>query len=115
MDLTVASARHGSTSTISAQGEIDLSSADKLRAELDTVLASDSRQVIVDLSAVTFLDSTGIGVLAGALRSRGDRKVGIVVSPGPVEKVLLLTGMDRVFPLYSSIDDALGDLTTPSA
>ena len=114
VDLTVSSDHLGSTSIVSASGEIDLSTAETFKTALDEAMASGAREVIVDLGQVTFLDSTGIGVLAGTLRSRSERSVGLVVSGGPVEKVLMLTGMDRVFPMYQSQEDAIADLVGPA-
>ena len=90
-------------------GKLTWRLADDFRVVLEDAVNSDAQGLLVDLTDVGFLDSTGIGVLAGALRTRGDRKVGIVVPPGPVEKVLLLTGIDRVLPLFGSLEAALSE------
>lgn len=120
MDLTVKSETWASATLLSVIGEIDLWSADRLRDALATAVdPAAPPQVIVDLRAVSFIDSTGLGVLAGALRASRDGAgdLALVVGPGPVSKVLSVTGMDRVFPIFGDLPAAKSGLvgTGPSA
>jgi anti-sigma B factor antagonist len=96
---------------ISVEGELDLYSTPQLTAELEA-LVPDGPHVVLDLTAVSFLDSTAIGSILGASRrlreSGGDLAV---VCPGePTRRLLTLVGVDRVVPLYESTDRALEHL-----
>jgi anti-sigma B factor antagonist len=74
---------------------------------------SGDRQVVVDLGRVEFLDSTGLGVLVGALkRLRGvDGELSLVCAQERLLKIFRITGLDRVFTLYESVDAATANGT----
>jgi anti-sigma B factor antagonist len=91
-----------------ATGEIDLYTAPALRESLIRAGESSSR-IVIDLSEVTFLDSTGLGVMLGALgRARtAERSVALVGLSDMVKRVLQITRLDEVFPTYARLDEAL--------
>ena len=62
-ELTISSQRTGDTHTITLAGELDLMGAGPLAAELQRVEATDARVIVLDLSALTFMDSSGLRVL----------------------------------------------------
>jgi anti-anti-sigma factor len=82
-------------------GEIDLGAQDELLAVFARELAGPSKQVIVDLTAVTFLDSTGINALLTGHRDAQAAGKGFVVVPGSqqVMHALTVTGVDQVLDL----------------
>jgi anti-sigma B factor antagonist len=93
-------------------GDIDVSTVGGLRDRL-LGLADDGEPLIVDLNHVSFIDSTGLGVLV-ALARRADARGGslhAVCSRPPTRKLLWLTGVDRRVPLTPTVDDALTHLT----
>lgn len=96
-------------SVVSAVGEVDVSTAPELRQRLQEL--PEGTQVVVDLSDVTFLDSTGLGVLVAALKRVRESDTGgdlrLVVTRPQVTKVLEVTGLSTVFAVYSSLDAAL--------
>jgi anti-sigma B factor antagonist len=102
------------TTVVSLRGEIDLHRHAELRAVL-THEVDAGRNLIVDLTEVDFLDSTGLGLLVGVLkraRERGER-LGIdptglvlVVSALEVRRTLEVTQLDRVFTIVDRIEDA---------
>lgn len=65
MSLSIQTISSGDTSTISCTGEIDVSNADELRSAIHTQM-EEGKGVRVDMSEVSYIDSTGIGVLIGA-------------------------------------------------
>jgi anti-sigma B factor antagonist len=84
-------------------GELDVASAPQLRETVLHLLEPTGNvgTVVFDLSAVTFVDSTGLGVIA-ASRQRVEREGGELVLRGPrpnTVKVLEITGLDRVFTI----------------
>jgi anti-sigma B factor antagonist len=96
---------------VSVEGELDLYSAPRLQAELDA-LASDASDVVLDLSQVTFIDSTALGaILAAGRRLReADGRLALVAATDATRKLLALVGVDRVLPIYESSERALEHL-----
>lgn len=80
---------------ITAVGEVDSSSAPLLRSELESALVGDPRELVVDLDGVTFLDSAGLSVLAGAHRTAAARDVRlrVLASGRAVIRPLQITGL----------------------
>lgn len=88
---------------IAASGEIDVATSPQLRAELLAVLAEEPDSITVDFAEVSFIDSSGLGVLVGALkriRDRGEDATLHVVHPqDAVRKVFDITGLNSLFDL----------------
>lgn len=78
-------------------GEIDLSTADRVAAQFDALIGAGHRNLIADLSSVTFMDSTGLAILARVLtRVREDHgDLVVVCREGPALKVLTASGLHR--------------------
>lgn len=101
--------RVGDAVVVTAAGELDLAVADQLRDCLVEAIGTDPRHLVIDFSDVTFVDSTILGVLVGA-RSRLGRnsdRLQLVVSNPSVIRLLRLTGLDQVFTIRSTRDQAL--------
>ena len=83
------------TVRVTAEGEIDSTSAPVLRDRLDGLLDGDVRDLTIDLTAVTFLDSAGLCVLAAAYRraSEHDVRVHVLASSRAVIRPLQITGL----------------------
>ena len=107
--LTVPSVGHA---VVDLEGELDLFTAPRLQEALLEGIEHGARCVVVDLSAVTFIDSTALGLLIGAgkrlLRAQGS--LGIVCPHGGVRRLLELTGLDSVFVIYGTRKEALSAL-----
>ncbi len=97
---------------IHVRGEVDMATAPRLRQVLiDVLAASPSTHLVVDLSGVEFIDSTGIGVIVGAHKratARGGRLSAIVTTPA-VLRILQTTGLVQAWNVTASLEDALGD------
>lgn len=97
------------------QGELDLSTAPKLKWALTDAREDGHDLLIVDLSRTTFMDSTALGVLVGVNRSLGvDGRLTIVCAESSLLRVFELSGMDGVFTLVATLDEALAH-ASPSA
>ena len=90
-------------------GEVDLFTAPKVKEQILDLLNSGTTKLVVDLEQVSFMDSTGIGVLIGALRRLKERdgKLALVCPQGPVLRVLEVTGLGKVFEIHDSVDQAI--------
>jgi anti-sigma B factor antagonist len=97
---------------VAVSGEVDVYSAPELKESLATLLQSGEKSVVVDLSDVAFLDSTGLGALVEARAATGDAggTLPIVCSQERILKLFTITGLDGVFSIHSSVDEALASL-----
>lgn len=91
--------RSGDTMTVAPEGDVDAASAAALRQVLQQVVEQPgARTVEVDMSRVTFLDSSGLGVLVAAHRAAQNRGASLRLrDPGPMVKMVLeVTNLDQV-------------------
>jgi len=98
-----------STFVIALTGEVDLYTAPEFKQQLLDAIAKDAKNVVVDLSGTTFIDSTTLGVLVGGVkRLRGqDGQLSLVCSDRNIAKIFEITGLDRVFQFYPARAEAL--------
>jgi anti-sigma B factor antagonist len=96
---------------IAPEGELDLHSVAALSPQLDEAVAAEYPHLILDLSAVTLVDSTALGAIAQVqhrFNGRG-RRLSVVAPPGSAAAVLLeLSGLRSRFSLFGSRDAAFG-------
>jgi anti-sigma B factor antagonist len=97
-DFDVVSELSDGTATVSVRGEVDVYTAPQLRERLYAVVADGVGQVVLDLSAMTFIDSTGLGVIVGTLKRLREAGGDLVLrSPSrSTRKVLEITGLTRI-------------------
>lgn len=109
MDLSLKSRTQGPFHVIEVGGEVDVYTAPKLRESIVSAVDEGHNRLVVDVEKVDFLDSTGLGVLVGSLkraRSEGG-SLDIVCTQERILKIFDITGLDKVFGLHSSVDDAI--------
>lgn len=103
------------TSTVSGDARIVTVNADRIDAAIAIQFKEDMRmeteegpdRVILDLSSVAFIDSSGLGAIVAAMKQLGDdRSLDLAGLTPMVQKVFHLTRMDTVFKLFASLDDA---------
>jgi anti-sigma B factor antagonist len=110
MNLDLETSKHGEASVVSLRGEVDVYTAPRLRQALIDLVEGGAKDIVVDMDRVDFLDSTGLGVLVGGLKrvksNEGEMK--LVVTQDRIMKIFDITGLAKVFPMFSSLDQALG-------
>ena len=96
------------TSVVSVEGDLDLSTAPRLKWMLVDALEIGHRRLVIDLSGATFMDSTALGVLVAIWRKleSGERLIVVCTRPD-VLKIFEYAGMDGAFAIFSTLDDAL--------
>jgi anti-sigma B factor antagonist len=109
MDLVVRVEERDGWAVVRASGDLDLTTAPRLREAVVGIVVGGQPRVVLDLQAVDFIDSTGLGVLVGLLkRTRGQGGDLRLVSTRPsLRKVLELTALDRALPLAPRVEDAI--------
>src|SRR3954470_23201869 len=106
-----------STQVVAVRGEIDLFTAPELKTALGEAIEGGKSRIVVDLGETTFLDSTALGVLIGTvkrLRSR-DGRLTIVNVDQNIAKTFEITGLDQIFTIRASRDEALAALDEEEA
>jgi anti-sigma B factor antagonist len=110
VNLDLETSKKGDVAVISLRGEIDVYTAPRLRQALIDLVEGGSKDIVVDMDKVDFLDSTGLGVLVGGLKrvksNEGEMK--LVVTQDRIMKIFDITGLAKVFPMFGSLDEALG-------
>ncbi len=83
------------------EGEIDTLTADELERGCEQLLAVPSDVLVIDLTDVTFLASSGLAVLIRAAHKAGERRLRLVAAARAVRRPLEVTGSDQLFDLYT--------------
>lgn len=94
---------------VAPTGRLDVAGAPALKDAISEALKNGKPRVVLDLEGVSFVDSTGLGSVIAALKqirsSQGDLR--LAAPNQQVRVVLELTTLDRVFPYYSTVEEAL--------
>ena len=114
MDLTLATREVGETTVVAVGGEIDVYTAPKLRDKITELVGAGIYDIVIDLEAVEFLDSTGLGVIVGGLKKvrAHDGSMELICSQDRLLKIFRITGLAKVFTIH---DAEPGAPSTPGA
>ena len=108
MDLGLDVSERDGYAVLTVRGEVDVYTAPKFREQLIELVAQGKQRIVVDLDAVDFLDSTGLGVLVGGLKRlrSHDGDLLLVCNQSRIRKVFEITGLTKVFSIYETVDAA---------
>ncbi len=91
---------------------IDASKAPAFKDQMTQCIESGQNQIVLDLSQVDFIDSSGLGALVTCLKRLGPRgSLAVAGATGAVSRLFTLTRMDRVFALHPNVDSAVEQLS----
>lgn len=109
MDLRLDVSEQGDWSVLQVGGEIDVATAPRLREQLIRLVNDQKYRIVVSLEGVDFIDSTGLGVLIGALKRvrTHDGDLVLVCTEPRIAKVFAITGLNQVFQIHPSVDAAV--------
>jgi anti-sigma B factor antagonist len=108
MELDVRTECEGGVCVATVTGEVDVYTSPGLKTKLLEAIDGGCSRLIIALDGVTFIDSSGLGVLVGALRrlkERGD-ELRLVCTRDQVLKIFRITGLDKVFHIVATLDEA---------
>lgn len=113
MDLSLTENLVGSQLVVGVRGEVDVHSAAQLRDQLFAALDAGNPTVIVDLSKLDFIDSTGLGALVAGRNHAAEvnATLRLVCASERLLKLFRITGLDTVFEIFPTLDTA----TAPGA
>jgi anti-sigma B factor antagonist len=109
MDLELETSQREGVAVLTLRGEIDVYTAPRMRQAIVDLVDGGSLNIVVDMGQVDFLDSTGLGVLVEGLKRVRTRNgnLSIVVTQDKILKIFDITGLNKAFPIYGSLEDAL--------
>src|SRR5580765_3663471 len=109
VDLSLTTRAEGDRTIVQVGGEIDVYTAPKLREQLVDLVNQGRYHLVVDMEAVDFLDSTGLGVLVGGLKRvrAHDGSLRLVCTQERILKIFRITGLTKVFPIHTTVDEAV--------
>ena len=92
---------------ITVSGEVDLATSPELDTAIIAAIDSGATSVVIDLTDVSFMDSSGLGVIVRALKRcrEAENDLDLVITNERVLKVFGITGLDQVIPIHASIQD----------
>jgi anti-sigma B factor antagonist len=109
MNLGMTVSSIGAQTVLEVRGEVDVHSATQLRDRLLPLVAA-GHPVVVDLTGLSFLDSTGLGVLVAARNQAQEAgaELRLVCTSDRMLKLFRITGLDAVFEIYATLPQAIG-------
>ncbi|WP_319545414.1 STAS domain-containing protein [Ruegeria conchae] len=107
--MGLSSGTTGETQVISVHCDrIDAAMAIQFKEAMRAETQTGAKRIVLDLSSVEFIDSSGLGAIVASMKQLGDGQRLDLAGPRPiVEKVFRLTRMDTVFRLFASLDEAI--------
>jgi anti-sigma B factor antagonist len=113
VDVSVTRSSAGAVPVVAVSGEVDVYSAPALKESLTGLLESGVNSVVVDLTEVAFLDSTGLGALveARAATSEAGGSLPLVCNQQRILKLFTITGLDGVFAIHPTVAEAVSQLS----
>jgi anti-sigma B factor antagonist len=108
VELGIETSTRGATVVVAVTGDVDIHTAPQVAERLDALRAEGCTAIVVDLSDVTFLDSSALGVLIAAHRELAGVGGGLrLAAPRPqVSQVFRITRLAEVIPLFDDVDAA---------
>jgi anti-sigma B factor antagonist len=109
LSIDIGSGADGKAQIFVLHGSLDVATSPAARAALLDAAERGQHEIVVDLTRVEFLDSTGLGALIGAQRRAKEHggQVRLVVADGQILRLLRITGLLSVLPVYQTVEDAL--------
>jgi anti-sigma B factor antagonist len=102
--------REGDVTVIGVEGELDLASAPRLKEPLEAALEDPGCGVVLDMSRVTFMDSTAFRVLSDARRRHEHVPLAISCRNRNVLRIFKIAGFERSFTIHPTLEEAISQV-----
>lgn len=109
MPISVSTSEAGEVHIVHVRGEIDVTSAAVLRDALESLIVDGRRRLTLDLGQVTFMDSTGLGIIVGRLKkiARYGGTMTVAAHHERVLRVFSITGLDQLLDIHPDLEGAV--------
>ncbi len=117
MDLLIRTRTVEGIPVIELSGELDSYTCSLFRDAVKEVIEQGNPNVVVNMSNVEYIDSSGLGTLVGGLKRASEKggRIAVVSSENQICKVLEITGLEKVFPIFKDEADAASSFSTEPA
>lgn len=97
---------------LSIQGEVDLANAASLRTELTSAIGTGTRLIVVDLTDLRYIDTSGINVLLDTHRAfaKDGSVIVLVVGSSMIQRTFKIIGLEQLIPMYPTVETAIENL-----
>lgn len=110
MDIKVHThALDSKTQAVEVQGEIDVYTSPRVKETIHELIDAGHFNLVVNLDGVRYIDSTGLGVLIGALKKVNEKngKIVLIITDPQINKIFNITGLVKIFPIFKDQAEAL--------
>ena len=110
MDIKVNSRQaEGGISIVEVQGEIDVYTSSWVKEAIAEFIKNGNYNIIINLEGVRYIDSTGLGVLIGALKrvKEHEGSISLICTNPQIKKIFNITGLSKIFDIFKSEEEAL--------
>jgi anti-sigma B factor antagonist len=109
MHLKIDVDRREGVTVLSPHGDLDVATGPALKDSITDTLVAGGVHLVIDLGSVDFIESTGLGALVGGRRRAEavNGSLSLVCAEGRLLRVFEITGLDKVFAIFGSVDDAV--------
>jgi anti-sigma B factor antagonist len=100
------------THAVEVQGEIDVYTSPKVKEIVTELIDKGNNHLVINLEGVRYIDSTGLGVLIGALKKVREKEgsINLVCNNPQIKKIFNITGLVKIFGIYKNEEEALKNL-----
>lgn len=101
---------------VEVQGEIDVYTSPRVKETINELIDAGNYNMVVNLEGVRYIDSTGLGVLIGALKKVREKngKIVLICTNPQIKKIFNITGLIKIFDIYKDEAEALGSFAAVS-
>lgn len=112
MDINIETSDLGGIKLVTVHGDIDVYSSPKVKDALYEIIDAAAYKIVINLEDIRYIDSTGLGVLIGALKKvkGSEGNITVVCSNPQIKKVFTITGLVKIFGIYPNNDEAVNAL-----
>jgi anti-anti-sigma factor len=112
MDIKITNKEIKDGNVLSVQGEIDVYTSPKVKEAIGNLIEQSKYNIVVNLEEVRYIDSTGLGVLIGALKRLREHNgnISLVCSNPQIKKIFQITGLVKIFGIFKSEEEAQANL-----
>jgi anti-sigma B factor antagonist len=115
MDLQITVRKHDDVAVIELAGEVDAYTSARFREVMMDIIDDGGERLIVSMLKVEYIDSSGLGALVGGLKRTSERngRIILICDQPQVRKVFEITGLEKVFPIFTTEQEALEAARVP--
>ncbi len=112
LDIKVVSKEVKNAYVIDVQGEIDVYTSPRVKETINELIEKEHYNLIINLEEVRYIDSTGLGVLIGALKKVREHNgsINLICTNPQIKKIFNITGLVKIFGIFKNVEEAVNSI-----